>query len=353
MKKVAIIYGGSRAGGGVDTYLTNLFKYAKKDKVTLELISLGEWALTNKFQTLDFKLKIYPGNWWNLWNVIKISFYLKKNGFNLIVSQGMVSNFYGRLASLFSNIPNLVTVHSDYSFDYSSSFKKGIFILADRVLRQKTSHYITVSNHLKSKLVESGINGKIITVIYNGVEGGFVFNKKRSRQILLGTMGRLHPVKNFSNTILALKKINGVKLNIYGEGDQKKYLQNLIKTNGLSNKVKLCGRRSLSEIFSEIDFYIQASYSEGFGIAVVEAMLAEKPVLVTEGGALKELVAEERGFVIDGYSDKDIAKGINRALTERDSWASKSKKAKAFAENSFKIIDWADSTVLTYLKAAK
>jgi hypothetical protein len=56
VKKIAIIYSGSRFGGGVDTYYANLFKsYSKKD-VELVIISLGKWPLLDKLDKNSYKV---------------------------------------------------------------------------------------------------------------------------------------------------------------------------------------------------------------------------------------------------------------------------------------------------------
>jgi hypothetical protein len=50
MKKVAILYSGSKSPGGVDSYLMSLFNNYDKKKVELSLISMGQWDLTGKIE---------------------------------------------------------------------------------------------------------------------------------------------------------------------------------------------------------------------------------------------------------------------------------------------------------------
>jgi glycosyltransferase involved in cell wall biosynthesis len=264
----------------------------------------------------------------------------------------MVANFYARLASLISGVPNLVTIHSDYKYDYPSFLRRSLYVITDRMLRFRTKKYIAVSDYLKRITTKTGVKESIIKMIYNGVELDIKTNPTGNKGVVIGTMGRLHKVKNFSNLITAMKGTNeDVTLNIYGEGGERASLEKVITDNHLQERVKLCGRRELSEIFSSIDLYIQPSLAEGFGIAVVQAMLAEKPVIVTPGGALEELVDSERGYIAEGFGAIEIEDVIERALGDKDSWATKAERAKVFAKDNFKTKEWAEKTIDCYLEA--
>jgi glycosyltransferase involved in cell wall biosynthesis len=350
MKKVAILYSGSKSPGGVDSYLMSLFNSYDKKKVELSLISMGQWELTGK---IDGTV-IISGSRANPFTAYEIKRELVAGGFDLVVSQGMVANFYARLASLISGVPNLVTIHSDYKYDYPSFPRRSLYVITDRMLRFRTRKYIAVSDYLKRVTIMTGVKESIIKMIYNGVELDIKTNPPGNKGVVIGTMGRLHKVKNFSNLIMAMKGISeGVTLNIYGDGAERDSLEKVITDNHLQGRVKLCGRKDLSEIFSSVDLYIQPSLAEGFGIAVVQVMLAEKPAIVTPGGALEELLDSERGYIADGFGAKEIENVIKKALEDKDGWATKTDRAKDFAENNFKIKEWAEKTVDCYLEATK
>jgi glycosyltransferase involved in cell wall biosynthesis len=350
MKKVAILYSGSKSPGGVDSYLMSLFNSYDKKKVELSLISMGQWELTGK---IDGTV-IISGSRANPFTAYEIKRELVAGGFDLVVSQGMVANFYARLASLISGVPNLVTIHSDYKYDYPSFLRRNLYVITDRMLRFRTKKYIAVSDYLKRVTIKTGVKESNIRMIYNGVELDIKTNSNGNNGVVIGTMGRLHKVKNFSNLIMAMKGISeDVTLNIYGDGGERALLEKVISDNNLQGRVKLCGRKDLSEIFSSIDAYIQPSLAEGFGIAVVQAMLSEKPVIVTPGGALKELIDAERGYLAGGFGVKEIEEVIKKALEDKNSWANKAERAKEFARANFKTKEWAEKTVDCYLEATK
>lgn len=371
MIKVAIIYGGSKTGGGVDTYLTNLFEHTDKKEVQLELISLDDWPIIKQFQVSNFKFRVYKGKWWNLVNVFGITSYLKKNGFSLIVSSGMVANFYARMASIVSGIPNVVTVHSDWRTDYQG-LKKIIYLFSDRLLRFRTKEYIAVSGYLKERLVAEGVGADKVEVIYNGLNSGqflitneeFLTGKEEklgisNSSLRVGSAGRLHPVKNYGELILAIGDlVKGgidVSLEIAGDGAERKRLQRIIKENGLIERVKLLGwQKDLGKLRHAWDIYAQPSQTEGFGLAVVEAMREGLPVVVTPGGALPELVVDgQTGIVATGFGRQELTKAIEKLIAEPKKMQKMAEAGQQFAAGNFGIERWVKSTLEVYKKATQ
>lgn len=368
--KVAILYSGSKTGGGIDTYLTNLFAMAPEG-VELELLSLGEWKLTRKFQTANFNYRIFGGPWWNALNIFRVAAYLKKNHFDLIVSQAMVATFYARVASLLSGIPSLVTIHSDWRTDYRGA-KKVIYLLFDRLFRFRTKRYIAVSEYLKERLVAENIKPEEVEVVRNGVASHPIGNPSRSQggsadpkikirnnpSFVIGSIGRLHSVKNFEQLILAVKKLKEegklVKLEIAGEGKERKRLEKIIRENNLEKEVRLLGwQKDLDKLFLKWDIYIQPSLAEGFGLSVVEAMLAGLPVIVSPGGALPELVNDgETGFVATGFGAAELGEVLEKTI-ESNKLKEIAQNGKRAAERSFSIERWVAETVQTYKGTVK
>jgi len=80
--------------------------------------------------------------------------------------------------------------------------------------------------------------------------------------------------------------------------------------------VRLAGRLSdgdLDALYRRAAVYVQASAHEGFGLGVAEAMLAGCIPVVTEAGALPEVVGDA-GVRIPSRDPSDVAEGIRRAL---------------------------------------
>jgi glycosyltransferase involved in cell wall biosynthesis len=337
-KKIAIVYSGAKHWGGIETYLENLFENVDESAVDLTLLSLGEWELTKKLK--NEKVKIFIGRRFRLRTIWEMRDFLRENGFDLIVSQGTVANAYGRAAAWLSGLPNLVTVHSVRDFDYANPIISGIYGLVERLTRFPTTRYITVSKYLKGILIESGVKDDRITVILNGVKDSDLGSSVRDdNKLVIGSIGRLHSTKGYHNLILACAKLQNIdyKLQIAGEGDERQQLEQLIKRLGLKDRVELLGQvDDTRKLFGNWDIYVQPSLSEGFGLTVVEAMLAGKPVVVTPVGSLFELVSDGKtGIIASGTSPEALAVALklvmdNKELSQKVAMAGRADAQKRF-----------------------
>lgn len=354
-KKIAILYAGAKHWGGVETYLEQLFLNVDSSKLNLELISLGEWPLVEKIKGHGLSAKVFEFRWYKFWQVFGLAGYLKKNNFDLVTVQGLVANFYGRLASLFSGVPSLVTVHSDYRFDYPGP-KKYLYNITFRLLSPFTKKYIAVSKFLKKETEELGVHAEKITVVYNGVKDVGEQLHPLGAVPIFGSLGRLHYKKGYAGLIEAASILpdQEFKIYIWGDGEEKENLQKQITRLGLDAKVKLKGfTKNIPGALSEIDYYIQPSLEEGFGITVAEGMYAGKPVIVTPAGALPELITDgETGVITKNVEPKSIAAAMKAVMSDRSA-SEIGKKAREYAVVNFGIEKWAHEIENAYLEAAK
>jgi glycosyltransferase involved in cell wall biosynthesis len=70
----------------------------------------------------------------------------------------------------------------------------------------------------------------------------------------------------------------------------------------------------LEELYRRASVYVQASWHEGFGMAIAEAMLAGCVPVVRTAGSMPEVVGDA-GVLIDSSEPEAIADGVRRALT--------------------------------------
>lgn len=104
---------------------------------------------------------------------------------------------------------------------------------------------------------------------------------------------------------------------------------------GLQKQIVFTGARSESsaEIFSKADLAVLVSRFDGFGLTLVEAMLAGCPVLVTETCGVSSHVQEgDTGWVVAAEVEA-IAQGFEKAWSERDGWELRGRQAREFVLN--------------------
>jgi glycosyltransferase involved in cell wall biosynthesis len=108
--------------------------------------------------------------------------------------------------------------------------------------------------------------------------------RKSYPRLVVGT-GRLVPYKGYRHLITAIKDIDA-QLILIGEGELKGELEELSRDLGVSDRVKLVGRISRSEIKSYLHAarlfaFPSVTPAEAFGIAQLEAMAAGLPIVNT------------------------------------------------------------------------
>lgn len=90
----------------------------------------------------------------------------------------------------------------------------------------------------------------------------------------------------------------------------------------------------LPALFGRCEAYVCASVTEGFGMPVLEAMIAGAPIVTSRGGALPE-VGGEAAIYFDPEDPEDIARGLREFLVsneDRDEWSRRSiERSKAFS----------------------
>jgi glycosyltransferase involved in cell wall biosynthesis len=124
-----------------------------------------------------------------------------------------------------------------------------------------------------------------------------------------------------------------VEINLYGRGTCEKTLEQLARYLQLAN-VRFRGyAEDVRSIWAENHLFILPSRYEGLPLALVEAMLCERPAVVTEVGGNTELcVNEETGFVAAAPTVSCLGNAMERAWARREDWQAMGSAARARAE---------------------
>lgn len=141
---------------------------------------------------------------------------------------------------------------------------------------------------------------------------------------LVLNVARLVPAKGQRYAILAMKEVVAAypkaRLVIAGEGWLHDDLQRLIDTHGLRPNVTLLGERNdVPALLRAADIFVFSSIYEGFGNALIEAMVAGRPCVVTSIPALREVTGDGRVAVLaEPFSPASLAASIVRVTADRD-----------------------------------
>lgn len=212
--------------------------------------------------------------------------------FDIVHTTMGVPDIYG---SIFCKKTAWVTsMHSYIDEDVRMSRSKAragmILFLWEKALR-KADNIIVSSNQMKTYYegyISSSKNYKVIPYGIPEHEYEPVWQHdfeqiqkwKKRGYLVIGSAGLLIRRKGFHQIIRLLQKRKDCAAVIIGEGEERRNLEALAEKLGVSDRVFLPGYRESSyNYYQYMDIYAHVSYSEGFGLALLEAMSKRKPVI--------------------------------------------------------------------------
>jgi glycosyltransferase involved in cell wall biosynthesis len=228
-------------------------------------------------------------------------------------------------------------------------FRRFCYSLADEVF--------AVSNELRAHYAKQvGIAPKRINVIPNGVDlrrfcpDAAVRNRLRAqigatdREVVLGTVGRLDPVKDHATLLLAAEQVIAagvpLKVVIVGDGPGRARLHDAIAgSSALRHRVVLAGESSKPEEWlNALDVFALPSLSEGMSNTILEAMATALPSVVTVVGANPDLVEEGKtGFLVDPRDVKSMAARVLTLASDGELRCAFGRRARRKVESDFSL----------------
>jgi glycosyltransferase involved in cell wall biosynthesis len=190
-----------------------------------------------------------------------------------------------------------------------------------RVTSARLAAHVAVGKRA-ARLVEemAGLpTGRILT-IYNGVPDLGPSPPARNSRVTLGTLARLDRIKGLDVLLDAATSLADTTLLLVGEGPERATLGAQAARLGIASRVRfLPWSDNAREIFDEIDIFVLPSRNEGFPLAIVEAMLAARPVVATDVGSVREAVEHGKtGLVVAVDDVLALREGIARLARDPD-----------------------------------
>ncbi|MDP2218374.1 MAG: glycosyltransferase family 4 protein [Methanolobus sp.] len=261
---------------------------------------------------------------------------------------------YWFLKSKIVEVPHVVTIHhlvksaiKNNSLPTFTRLKKigsenNLFITSiEKKCVESADYIIAVSEFTKKEIVSVySVNSTKVKTIYNGIDLNKVDvddDEIKSIKSELGIadkkillfVGRINdPRKGLTFLLESFKLVlerQNVVLLVVGKGDQTD-LKEIVRLMGISQNVIFTGfvdEEALRKYYSVCDIYVCPSKLEGFGLTLLEAMLARKPIVATNVGAIPEIIENTiNGIIVESGNTSAMADAIymllqNELMVER------------------------------------
>lgn len=220
----------------------------------------------------------------------------------IVHTHGAEANFHGLIAASLARVP--VRVAEEIGIPTHSRLAKFVF----RTVYSRANYVIGMSDGVVRKLIDSNEVPftKAIT-LFNPIKcppsRTGLPSPDRDR-IQIGFLGRLESVKNPLGLLRAFGRLasenDAVDLLFVGHGSLYDEMNHVVREQGLEQRVTISGyQRHPFETLANCDLFVQSSITEGFSVALVEALGFGLPAIATNTGGTDEVIIPgETGWVI-------------------------------------------------------
>jgi glycosyltransferase involved in cell wall biosynthesis len=258
-------------------------------------------------------------------------------------------NVLGRLIGRLVGVP--VIINSERTIGQARRWGR----LATR-LTNPLADAVEVNSEIGGKAIERdlGIPREKIELVRSGLDlsafesaaNGDVLRSElgvTNDQHLIVYLGRLRPVKGVEYGIRAFATAHTqcpeIRMALVGEGDQRGYLESLVRELGIVDFVSFLGvRNDVPELFAAADSVLMPSLNEGFPRTAIEAMAAGKPVIATRvGGTPEAIVDGTTGLLVPPKDAEALSGAIVRLVNDAELQAKLGKAGRERAEKNYSV----------------
>ena len=206
--------------------------------------------------------------------------------------------------------------------------------LLSKFVAKRSAFGVCISNAVRDYVIQRGELSKEydLKTIYYGFEKIEQLDAKALAEIKdqlivkpgvlrIGSIGRLVRQKDYPTLFRAMKQVfdSGVEAELFivGEGAEKDNFVELTQDLGINERVHWLGRTPfVNEFLSQLDLFVLPSIYEGFGLVLLEAMQANKPIVATNNSSIPEVLGKDFVGLFETSNVEKLSDLIRKVLLE-------------------------------------
>lgn len=280
------------------------------------------------------KSEFSPKLWWAFPKIVSI---VKKEKFDVLHAHTRVTQVLAHFVSKLTGVPVVTTAHGFYKPRFGrrrfGAWGKRVIAISPLVAESlEKAHGV---DHEKIRLIPNAIDvadsrKRLSEKVPQALRAEYGIPKDA---VVLSSISRFVADKGHAYLVEATNilrnKGKDVFLLMLGDGRERKKLLKLIDWFELSDHVKIVRmEKDITKILAVTDIFVHpATYREGFGLSIAEAMAAGKPIVATDIPAINTLLKNgESGSIVSPKSAEALAGAIGELIEKP--W-----KARIFGEN--------------------
>jgi len=257
-----------------------------------------------------------------------------------------VSALLARMMSQRKRLPFITTLHGT---DITLVGNDRSYLPITRFSIEESDGVTAISNYLRDRTIHDFDIKRPIEVIPNFVNCDLYMRcpdqsarerwAKNGEPILMH-LSNFRPVKRITDVVEIFAQVRAkipAKLIMMGDGPDRGSAEFLVRKKGLSKDVFFLGKQDrVQEKLGLADLFLLPSEEESFGLAALEAMACEVPVIATNVGGLPEVVTHGvDGYLIPPHDIEAGAKYALEILTRPDRGHAMGKQARINARSKY------------------
>lgn len=320
--------------GGITSYLLMVGEKLIEKRCTVGVLSSGgemaEDLRAKHFSVHEFPIKtkseLHPKLYWALPKIVDL---VKSEKYDLLHAHTRVTQVLAYFISLVTKVPVVTTAHGFFKPRFGrrlfGAWGKRVIAISPMVAEDlQNSHHVPEA---KIRVVQNAVDvvslkKRLSEKDTRALRESYGIDKDA---VVLGSISRLVEDKGHGYLIQAVQKLKPkfpkIFLVILGDGRERENLQKLAASLGIEENVLMIpSLKDTTVVLSMIDIFVHpATYREGFGLAIAEAMIAKKPVVATNIWAVNSLIQDGvNGYLVEPKNVEGLVKKISFVIENRE-----------------------------------
>lgn len=244
--------------------------------------------------------------------------YLKRNDIDILIGTSEMMSPYCYLATRFLSIPFVCWTHTPALNNDEAKIQS-----LCKCLGVKTSSCtVTLTEESKIALIDKYRINHVI-VITNPIDPKLMndinYDYKCKRIV---TVGRICYQKYYEKLVevaaIVLHKHPDWKWDVYGDGNDRNKIEELIESNNLKDKLILKGDvNNMYNLYKNYSFQVMTSRFEGFPMTLLEGVANGLPLVGFDIAGVNDIIKEEKnGFLVPAYDEVKMSESIEKLISD-------------------------------------
>jgi glycosyltransferase involved in cell wall biosynthesis len=266
--------------------------------------------------------------WDDIWALFALIKHLRSTKPDVVHTHMAKAGALGRLAAFVARVPvRIHTFHGHLLSGYFGPIVTKAVVLVERLLQRVTTHTVVVGHQVRQDLIDAKVIKEITSQVINpGVDQFDLVEARRARAdlglpaggVIVAFIGRFAPIKRPDRFLdIARRMSNQTEIHFVMVGDGPLLAETRRSANDLPNVHFLPWQRQLRVILGAADVVVMCSDNEGVPLLLIEAGLANKPVVSTRVGSVSDVVEDgATGLLVEREDREALQHAVERLVRD-------------------------------------